>query len=664
MKKVNFIVSLLCLSLVLSETIAQVPAPKGAGYEGPNRLNTWAISVTPGITQFYGDLRQYDFAMGTEEHLTGGLGIGIHKQISPIFGVSTNFWTGNLNGSKARIYNAHFESKGFLQGTIDLSANLKPILFGYDKLKRWKWDIHVGYGYMWFNTVVYELGKNKTVELIRSNTRGSSKTAGEWEGSGSTYTREIVIPAGISFHYEVSPRIDVGFDYTLNNVNTEKLDMTYGDETDAQYKSQSIWLYRKGDSKPDKWGSFGLSLTYKLGKDAVMAKKGRNGDWAYDAKSGRYHLRYSNPNSLVAPPYNPTMKDADSVVAANQPKPLDPRLFTDSDGDGVADLFDKEPGTPANSMVSGSGLGIDIKSICNNFAKPAAPVKDECEAMFGNVEYEANKAVITGASQETLKQVVELLNLRPNCRIVLVGHTDARASDNYNVQLSKRRVEAAKRLLIRSGLSSPERITTEYYGELRPVSDNTTTDGMARNRRVEIKILPDNTLRETYTSGFRTGALKAAGSDGLAKEGVMANGSSLGCGSAANVFENNNGSTPKTVTRLGANPEFGNVRGISTQQFYSLLKENYNASDCDRRFLDSVSKTLGFKNGFGGMTAADISEDVIAKGTVGNLGFGKNHQTQYSKMEADPLDAFKITGKNGKILYFMKTCGNHFYPAK
>jgi OmpA-OmpF porin, OOP family len=657
MKKVNFIVSLFCLSLALSETNAQVPVPKGAGYEGPNRLNTWAISVTPAITQFYGDLRQYDFGMGTEEHLTGGLGIGIHKQISPIFGISTNFWTGNLNGSKARIYNAHFESKGFLQGTVDLSANLKPLLFGYDKLKRWKWDAHVGYGYMWFNTVVYQLGTNKSVELLRSNTRGSSKTAGDWEGTGSTYTREIVIPAGISFHYEVSPRIDVGFDYTINNVNTEKLDMTYGDETDAQYKSQSIWLYRKGDSKPDKWGSFGLSLTYKLGKDAVMAKKGSNGDWVYDAKSGRYHLRYSNPNNLVAPPYNPTMKDADSIVAANQPKPLDPRLFTDSDGDGVADLFDKEPGTPANSMVSGSGLGIDIKSICNNFAKPGAPVKDECEAMFGNVECDNTRAGITPASQDMMKQIVELLNLRPNCRVVLVGHADPR--DKNGLQKSKQRVDAAKKFLIRNGLKSPERITTEYYGGLKPLS----ADGTA-SRCIDIKILPDNTLREIYPAGFRTGKSKETGSDQVAKEGVSASGVSLGCGSAANVFENNKGMTPRTVTRLGANPEFGNVRGITTQQFYSLLKENYGASDCDRKFLDSVAKTLGFKNGFAGMTAADISEDVVTRGSVGNLGYGKNHQTQYSKMEADPLDAFKITGKNGKVLYFMKTCGNHFYPAK
>ncbi len=176
MKKTSYVFLLFCLILLQIQAFAQVPAPKNAGYEGPNRMNTWAIQLTPAITQFYGDLRQFDFGKGPEEHFTGGLGVGIHKQITPVFGMSTNFWAGKLNGSKSRIYNAHFES-GFLQASINAHVNVKPILFGYNKLKRWKWNLHAGYGYMWFNTVVYRLGSNKGIELIRSNTKASSKTA-------------------------------------------------------------------------------------------------------------------------------------------------------------------------------------------------------------------------------------------------------------------------------------------------------------------------------------------------------------------------------------------------------------------------------------------------------------------------------------------------------
>ncbi len=139
-----------------------------------------------------------------------------------------------------------------------------------------------------------------------------------------------------------------------------------------------------------------IALTYKLGKNAVRAKNGK-----YDASSGRYHLRWADPRALVPPPYNPTMEDADSIAKANMPKAVDPRLYTDSDGDGVADLFDKEPNTPAGSVVSGGGVAIDLDKYITDAIKNNLP-KDECEALFSNVEFDTDKATIRRASQETL----------------------------------------------------------------------------------------------------------------------------------------------------------------------------------------------------------------------------------------------------------------------
>jgi OmpA-OmpF porin, OOP family len=101
---------------------------------------------------------------------------------------------------------------------------------------------------------------------------------------------------------------------------------------------------------------------------------------------------------------------------------------------------------------------------------------------------------------------------------MIVGHTDARASDNYNLQLSKRRVEAAKRFLIRNGMQDPSRIMIEYYGELRPLSDNQSVEGMSRNRRVEVRILPMSDLRSSYPAGFRTGKKKEVEPGKVAKE--------------------------------------------------------------------------------------------------------------------------------------------------
>ncbi|MBB5283952.1 OOP family OmpA-OmpF porin [Rhabdobacter roseus] len=469
-------------------------------------MNTWSITGYGGLTRFFGDLSQYDFKRGERENVTGGFGLSINKQLTPLFGIQLTGWNGNLTGSKRGVegmnpetrvvtsYDVYFNSPSFIQATLDGTVNLNRLLFGFNKLRRWKFDAHAGFGVMYFHSKLYDL--NTGAFLFETNTEGSSKTAGTWERNGSVYTREWVVPVGLAIHYELSPRFDIGVDFAINHVNTEKIDLTVGGVTD--YASQSgIWGFHKGDSKQDKWGYGAIALTYKLGKNAVMSKDGK-----YDASSGRYHLRWADPNALIPPPYNPTMDDADSIAKANMPKPVDPRLYTDSDGDGVADLFDKEPNTPAGSVVSGGGVAMDLEKYISDAIRNNLP-KDECEALFSNIEFDTDKSVIRPTSQTTLNQVVELLNMRPNCRIVLVGNADARASDRYNMALSKRRVEAAKRYLIRAGLADPSRIIVEHFGEFRPIAPNTTVEGLQANRRVEIKILPMNSLRSNYPAGFR-----------------------------------------------------------------------------------------------------------------------------------------------------------------
>lgn len=505
MKKKNLYVAFICLFLLSLDTFAQ-----NRTYEGPNKMNTWSITGYGGITKFFGDIKEYDFKLGQNEKLTGGWGLSVNKQLSPIFGIQLTGFNGQLQGSKqghysslsGNTYDVFFNSPSFVQVTLDGTMNLNRLLFGYKKLRRWKVDAHLGGGIIYYHTDLTATNTNPespffgTEWKVSTNTDGSSKTSGEWERNGSTYTREWVVPAGLAVHYELTPRFDLGLDFTYNYVNTEKMDATVGGLSDYQTQ-QGIWTFAKGESKNDGWGMASIALTYKLGKNAVRAKKG-----VYDAGSGRYHLRWANPQSLIPVPYNPTMDDADSIAKANMPKPVDPRLYTDSDGDGVADLFDKEANTPAGSVVSGGGVAMDLDKIIRDAIKNNLP-KDECEALFSNIEFDTDKAIIRNPSKETLSKVVELLNMRTNCRIVLVGHTDARASDSYNVALSRRRVDAAKRFLVRAGLTDPSRIIAEYYGEYRPIAENTTVEGLQSNRRVEIKILPNNTIRSTYPAGFR-----------------------------------------------------------------------------------------------------------------------------------------------------------------
>ncbi len=492
----------LYISLILSALCFTTVSAQNRSYEGPNKMNTWSITGYGGVTRFFGDLKQYDFKLGPGESTTGAYGLSINKQLTPIFGTQITVWNGWLQGSKLNykseltgdVRNLKFKSPSFVQVTLDGTMNINRLLFGPDKLRRWKFDARGGFGIMYYHTEVRDLDTD--VLLLSSNTEGSSRTAGTWERNGSIYTREWVIPLGMDIHYELSPRIDLGLSFAINHVLTEKLDLTASSLTNHA-TSTGIFTFIKGDSELDKWGFGGIALTYKLGKNAVMSKDGK-----YDASSGRYHLRWADPKKLIPLPYNPTMDDADSIAKANMPKAVDPRLYTDSDGDGVADLFDKEPNTPAGSVVSGGGVAIDIDKYITDAIKNNLP-KDECEALFSNIEFDTDKATIRNPSEETLRKVVELLNMRPNCRIVLVGHADARASYGYNMNLSRRRVESAKRFILRAGLSDPSRLLVEYFGEYRPLAENTSPEGLQANRRVEIKIMPNNTLRSNYPAGFR-----------------------------------------------------------------------------------------------------------------------------------------------------------------
>jgi len=69
----------------------------------------------------------------------------------------------------------------------------------------------------------------------------------------------------------------------------------------------------------------------------------------------------------------------------------------------------------------------------------------------------------------------------------LDGHTDSIGTERYNQGLSERRARAVRDYLVKKGIN-PARITTRGFGETKPIADNKTRDGRAKNRRVEIRV--------------------------------------------------------------------------------------------------------------------------------------------------------------------------------
>ncbi len=99
-----------------------------------------------------------------------------------------------------------------------------------------------------------------------------------------------------------------------------------------------------------------------------------------------------------------------------------------------------------------------------------------------------DSSVIQPDARANLTQLAASLKEYPDSDIVIVGHTDSRGSEEYNLSLSNRRSEAAKTYLVSRGIPS-SRIQAQGRGELEPIADNNLEEGRDQNRRVEVAII-------------------------------------------------------------------------------------------------------------------------------------------------------------------------------
>lgn len=109
------------------------------------------------------------------------------------------------------------------------------------------------------------------------------------------------------------------------------------------------------------------------------------------------------------------------------------------------------------------------------------------------IEFETGKATFTPTAMRTLEDLLNQVAVS-GLTVQVNGHTDNIGNPQSNIALSKARAEAVKSFLVtNAGSSFPaDRVRTRGYGDTTPVSDNATTDGRARNRRVEVLLLTTN----------------------------------------------------------------------------------------------------------------------------------------------------------------------------
>ncbi|AVL71222.1 MULTISPECIES: outer membrane protein OmpA [Oligella] len=102
--------------------------------------------------------------------------------------------------------------------------------------------------------------------------------------------------------------------------------------------------------------------------------------------------------------------------------------------------------------------------------------------------FDFDKATIKPEGRNILDQVAQQAQQLSLESIIAVGHTDSVGSEQYNQGLSERRAAAVKNYLVSRGIPA-DSIIASGRGETQPIADNSTREGRARNRRVEIEIV-------------------------------------------------------------------------------------------------------------------------------------------------------------------------------
>ena len=179
-------------------------------------------------------------------------------------------------------------------------------------------------------------------------------------------------------------------------------------------------------------------------------------------------------------------------------------------GGVVGALIGKKAGNTAVGALIGGAIGgtagafigrrMDRQAAEIQKAIPNAEVIREGEGIIvkfdSGILFDFDKTALKDAAKTNVQSLAASLNQYPDTDIKIIGHTDSRGTEQYNQGLSERRAAAVKAYAVSQGVPS-SRLVTIGKGFNEPIADNETDAGRAANRRVEIVIVANDSLKST-----------------------------------------------------------------------------------------------------------------------------------------------------------------------
>jgi len=399
-------------------------------------------------------------------------GINLRKQLSNTFGVQANFARGEVIAYNKQQPFFSTWAPGVPLSTATTSVgydvNLSGVLnvFTFDFIKRTnaaKFYVSAGLGYMAYD-----------VKLYSTYNKGDGTPVADFKGTygsdrDNEYMKATYVPVGLGFKFRLSEIVTLDLGYDMKFIDADNFDGYH-----AKSNLDRMSVYRGGlefvlgsKSKPDINYANPVAMMYDELKDPTLRQE-------VEALKGR------------------VTNVEQSIVD----------LKKDTDGDGVADQFDKDNNTPAGATVDASGRVLDTdgdgipdykdtcpteKGAAELNGCPSATSMDGKSAVSGNnIQFEFNSSVLTTDSYGTLDRMSAELRGTSSAKISLAGHASAEGTPDYNQQLSLDRANAVKTYLVNSGVDA-KKIAAMGYGESRPIASNETEEGRMKNRRVEFR---------------------------------------------------------------------------------------------------------------------------------------------------------------------------------
>lgn len=443
LKKSGLLVAAGIISTASFAQSTKVASIEGTTPLGPaTQYRTWSIGVGAGVTSLQNIAKLNNEGY---DKLDWNLGYSayIKKQISPSFGLKATYFGGKTSG-----YTADDKQKGF-----ETKTPWSVALSGEFLAANTNWRF--------FNSFIKPYA-SIGVGVMNAETAGiTDGNRGEY---GDSYSK-IFVPADFGFKFAVAKGINFELGYQLNWVN-QRFDNIANPAAGPKMDKNDLFTYAHA------------GLEFALGSGSKPA------------------LNNSNPVATLVNDYTLKYDDLkaqnDALNAKNQA--LQSQLdglnneLKDDDGDGVANKYDKCPGTPSGVQVDGSGCPIVVKNETKVVEKVVVTEADKkvVADAIKNLEFDLGKATIRPTSYATLNKVAELL-IEKNFSLKLAGHTDNTGSRELNMRLSKERAESVKAYLVSQGANA-SRIEATGYGPDQPIASNKNAAGRQQNRRVEFTL--------------------------------------------------------------------------------------------------------------------------------------------------------------------------------